>query len=326
MTESIIRRWSNPETILVVTDLLEGPSMLLHATHQASLSGAKILLAHVIRPSTLRVGSGMGMPWILPNAALHVVQAALDNMTHMFEQNGITCDPVLLRGAVTEQIPALVRSRNVDRVIVAARNACGVERLLVGSSADGLAAVLDVPVCIVGQSAHHPGLADQSGPGRVLVATSFRPSSSLCVEFASELAKKHHASLTMLHVIESARLCGGPQYMEAQAATGDAYRKLADGVPAATRQQSHIDLEVRMGDVAAEILKLAGAQRYDFIVLGSPPDSVVSRILGSSVIHRIISEAECPVFTVKPINFAANTAMHEPFYAKPDRLREEVPF
>ena len=323
MTQSIVRRWSNPETILVVTNLLEGPSVMHHAIYQARLSGAKILLVHVVRPSTLRSDPGAGMPCMLPSPALRVVQATLDNMVRAFEREGILCEPVILRGIPTEQIPLLVKCRGVERVLVAARNARGVERLLMGSVAEELAAVLDIPVCIIGQGAH-PGPRLEIPPGRILVATSFRPSSSLCVSFACAFAEEHHARLTLLHVLESAGLCGGSQYVEAQVATGAARQKLVDGIPGRARERCEIDLEVRVGDAATEILEVAGSIHHDFIILGSPPDSIVSRILGSSVIHRVVSEANCPVITVKLADLTVRTnATHEPFYAQPDSLHAE---
>ena len=322
MTQSTVRRWSNPETILVVTNLLEAPSVMLHATYQARLSGAKILLVHVIRPSTLRADPGPGMPSTLPSPAFRVVQATLDDLARAFEREGILCEPVILRGIPTEQIPLLVKCRGVERVLVAARSARGVERLLMGSPAEELAAVLDIPVCIIGLGAH-PGPHLEIPPGRILVATSFRPSSSLCVSFACAFAEEHHARLTLLHVLESARLCGGSQYVEAQVATGAARQNLSDAIPELFRERCEIDLEVRVGDAATEILDVAGSVRYDFIILGSPPDSIVSRILGSSVIHRVVSEAKCPVMTVKPVDLAVKAAIHELFYAQPDSSHAE---
>src|SRR5665213_4531477 len=148
MTQSTIRRWSNPEVILVATTLLEGPSVMLHAVYQAKLSGARILLVHVVRPSDLRASSNAATPFVLPSPAFCAVQVALNQMAKTFQREGIPCEPIILRGVAVEQISLLVKSRVVDRVIVGTRSARGVERLLTGSVAEELAAALDVPVCI----------------------------------------------------------------------------------------------------------------------------------------------------------------------------------
>lgn len=323
MTQSTVRRWSNPETILVVTNLLEGPSVMHHATYQARLSGAKILLAHVIQPFTLRADPGSGMPSILPSPVFRVVQATLDNMARAFQRDGIPCEPTILRGIQTEQVPLLVKSRGVDRVLIAARGARGVERLLMGSPAEELAAVLDIPVCIIGQGAH-PGPRPEIPPRRILVATSFRPNSSLCADFACALAEEHHAHLTFLHVLESSKLRGGAQYLEAQVTIGAARQRLAESVPGPARERCEIELEVRVGDAATEILEMAGSMRYDFIILGTPSDSIISRVLGGSVIHRVVSEANCPVITVKQVDLTVRTATRELFCAEPDLSHAEA--
>jgi nucleotide-binding universal stress UspA family protein len=315
MTQSGVRRWSNPETILVVTNLLEGPSVLLHAIYQARLSGAKVLLVHVIRPTNARADAGSGVLSTLPSPALRIVQATLDNMTRGFQREGILCEPVILRGISTEQIPLLVKRRGVERVLVASRNARGVERLLMGSPAEELAAVLDIPVCIIGQGVR-PGSHFGSPPRRILVATSFRPSSSLCVSFACAFAEDHHARLTLLHVLESVTM-GELQYEQAQTA---AQQKLATYIPARAKEVCEIDLQIRVGEPAAEILEVAASTCQDFIILGSPLGSVVSRILGSSVIHRVVSGANCPIITVKQADLTVKASTGEPFYAQPGSI------
>ena len=54
MAQNTIVRWSDPKLILVATNLLEGQTLILHAMYQARLSGAKVLLVHVVRRSKLR--------------------------------------------------------------------------------------------------------------------------------------------------------------------------------------------------------------------------------------------------------------------------------
>jgi len=313
MTQSTIRRWSNPEVILVATTLLEGPSVMLHAVYQAKLSGARILLVHVVRPSDLRASSNAATPFVLPSPAFCAVQVALNQMAKTFQREGIPCEPIILRGVAVEQISLLVKSRVVDRVIVGTRSARGVERLLTGSVAEELAAALDVPVCIVGHGAH-PGPNCETPPGRILAATSFQPGSSLCVSFAYAFAEAHHARLTLLHVIDSGR-AGKMQMEEARIA---ARQELASYIPRQAHDECQTVLAIREGDPSTEILEAARSLRHDFIVLGSPSDSVVSRILASGVIHRVVGEARCPVITIKSEAPAVHAVLQELFHTEPD--------
>jgi len=307
--ENTVRRWGNPETIVVATNLIEGPAPMLHAVHQAKLSGAKVLLVHVIRPSALRSNPNSGGLLTLPHPRLRVIKATLDQMAKAFQREGILCEPMILRGVPAEQIRLLIQAREVDRVIVAARHPRGVDRLLIGSLAEELAGTLDVPVCIVGHGVRGE-FASTNSPRHILVASSLRASSSLCVAFASAFAERHHSAITLLHVLESSRMTA----LQRTQARSAAEQALMSEVSPAARDACRVTLQVLAGDPATEILHLAGAARFDFIVLGSPPDSIVSRILGSSIIHNVITEANCPVITVKPPD-PAMRIVPDPFVA-----------
>jgi hypothetical protein len=49
MRDSAIERWCHPKRILVATNLMEGPAVMLEAVQQAKQSHAEILLVHVMR-------------------------------------------------------------------------------------------------------------------------------------------------------------------------------------------------------------------------------------------------------------------------------------
>jgi hypothetical protein len=51
MTRSCTARWSNPEVILVATNLFDSYSLIMHAIYQAKLSHARVLLVHVFAVS-----------------------------------------------------------------------------------------------------------------------------------------------------------------------------------------------------------------------------------------------------------------------------------
>lgn len=319
MTQSILRRWSNPEVILVVTNFVEGPSLMLHAIYQAKLSGAKIMLVHVIRPSFLRANSDPRHPCALPSPVPLTVRTTMDQMVRSVEREGILCESIVLRDTPAEQISLLVKTRGVDRVIVATRSLRGVERLLMGSVAEELTAILEIPVCIVGHGAHRGANCD-TPPRGILAATSLRPGSSLCTGFAFAFAELHQARLTLLHVLDS----GGISETQMEYARNAVRQKLPTYCPGQGNEGLQSLIEIREGDPAAEILEAASLARHDFIILGSPPDSRVSRILASSVIHRVVGEAKCPVITIKPTDLALRDVVYDSFHGDAVQCHKEV--
>lgn len=288
---------------------------MLHAAAQAKVAHAEILLVHVIRPSQFRIGGASNQPFVLPGPAVRSAQAVLDQLTRKFEQEGILCEPILLKGDPVEQISLLVEDRDVDRVVVADGVHSGVERLLIGSLAEELAGSLDVPVCIVGHRAFCNAWGGEARP-KVLVATSFRPSSALCARFGAEFVKASDGSMTLLHVMETRPT----DPAECRRERKKAFQKLRNALEEGEHATLRITFEVRGGEPAAQILETSRTPQHDLIILGSPVESLVTRITGSNVIHQIVTEANCPLMIIKPgLSVRANTAQ-EP-ESEPVRVR-----
>ena len=303
MTDGKLNGWCHPKRILVATNLIDGPSLMLFAVHQAKLTRAEILLVHVIRPSQFRPDRDSYRPFVLPAPPLRSAQAALDQLSEMFDREGILCEPILLKGDPAEQISLLAKDRGVDRVLVASGIHCGIERLLTGSLAEDLARSLDVPVCIVGHRALYQGSMAQAHP-RILVATSFRRGSALCAKFGAEFVKAHSGSMTLLHVMETRPV----DPAECRRTRRNAFQKLRNSLDETDASLHSTTFEVRGGNPAAEIVEASRFPQHELIILGSPAESLVTRILGSSVIHQVLAEANCPVMVVKP---RASVTAHE---------------
>ncbi len=289
-----IVRWSDPEVILVATNLVEDPTFMLHAIHQATLSRAKVLLVHVIPPSHRRAEAAYGPPPVEPSLLVQDVRAKLDELVAEFRREGIECEPIILNGFPEEQIPLFVKSRTVDRIIVAERHTTGVERLIGGSVAEALISGVEIPVCTIGRHIG-PVSACTSPPDRILLATYLQPESPILVSFASALAELHHSDLTVLHVLDTA----GMTEQERELARFNARQKLSDLIPKEARHRHHPVLLISEEDPTKVVPDAANSMSQDLVILGGAFPSLFSWLLGTSVIHRVIVEASCPVITIK---------------------------
>jgi nucleotide-binding universal stress UspA family protein len=296
MAKNANARWSNPDVILVAMTLLEDHTLMQHAMSQAKLSKASILLVHVIPPSYLKTEDAFGLPFVLSSPTIRVVREKLDQAAKDFQREGIPCEPIVLNGIPEEEIPPFVKSRSVDRVIVATRGMFGVARLIEGSIAERLIDVLEVPVCVIGRRTR---AAPPFGAPieRILLATSLHSTSSLLASFASALAEVNHAHLTLLHVLVS----DGMREQQFEVAQLAARRRLSALVPNEARHRFRPLLLVREGDPASLILEEAGALSPDIVILGSPHSSTASRRFSSSNVNRVVLESECPVITIKSV-------------------------
>jgi nucleotide-binding universal stress UspA family protein len=294
MTQSAMIRWSTPETILVATNLLEESSFVNHAIDQARISWSKVLLVHLVPGPGSMTETTFETSVLPPSSVIRSAKAKLDDLARRFLREDIECEPIVITGLPEEEIPQLVKSRSVDRVIVADRNASGVARLVAGSVVEELIAAVEVPVCVVGRRVI-PKRACGTPFERILVATSLHQESSLLAKFATTLAGSSHSHLTLLHVLDNADTSSP----ESKRARDTARERLFALVPNEAMGKHQPFLLIDEGDPATTILREAVSMSEDLVILGCPRPSMVSPLLDESVAHRVIAESQCPVMTVR---------------------------
>ncbi len=140
---------------------------------------------------------------------------------------------------------------------------------------------------------------------RILVATDFSETADRALAVATELARAAgSAELLLVHAnfmpreIEALAVYGPEKVFEKLevAARAQLDKRLA-GLAAAgiAGRQLHAD-----GRPDELILKLAGQESADLIVMGTHGRSGLSRLLMGSVAERVLRQASCPVMTVPP--------------------------
>lgn len=302
MPQSTIVRWSDPKLILVATNLIEDHAFTLHSIYQARASRARVLLVHTIQPAQLRTEATQRMSIVQPDLVVRDAQAKLGELAAEFLREGIECEPIILSGPPEEQIPLFAKARCVDRIIIAARTASGVERLIGGSVVDAVILRVDVPVCTIGRHTR-PDPSSTFPPSRILLATSLELESQMLVSFASTLAEQHHSHLTLLHVLDSGRTTE----QDRELARFDVRKRLLGLIPKGARHRHQPVVLIPDGDPASVIPDAAETLLQDLVILGGPSPSLFSWILGTGVVHRVIDVAKCPVITIRsPTNAAIN--------------------
>lgn len=128
-----------------------------HAAELARLSGATVILLHVVEPT--RRSTGFERPEVYIKDVrprfLEAGQALLDEAASRLRRNGIATETVLLESGtarVSEQIAQQAEVSDCDLVILGTHGCRGMNRLLLGSDAEQVARIAPVPVMLVRQS------------------------------------------------------------------------------------------------------------------------------------------------------------------------------
>ena len=141
--------------------------------------------------------------------------------------------------------------------------------------------------------------------GKILFPTDFSRASDGALEMATSLARDSGATLLIAHVEEPPLAYGGGElYYGVPDSSKSELRDLLDQVRPA---DPTVNYEQRLitGEPASAIVRLAGSEKVDMIVIGSHGRSGLTRMLLGSVAEAVVRRAKCPVLTVKqPVDVA----------------------
>jgi len=145
---------------------------------------------------------------------------------------------------------------------------------------------------------------------KILMPTDFSSSSENAMRYAVSFAKEYDAELVVLHVIHE------PHRLRRVTTTlpGEEIDKIiADeiGVVKKAMEQFVKDFSegvnvktlIKTGIAVVEIVESAKEENVDMIVIGTHGQTGTRHALIGSVAERVVRNAHCPVFTVKPLGF-----------------------
>lgn len=284
------------KNILYATDFSEAANAALpFAKGLAKQYGATVHALHVRMPATYPIVGPEAMPQIIEAAE---EQAKLDaQLLHEMFAN-LPHDVSVTEGDLWPTINDVVREQKIDMIVVGTHGRTGFGRVLLGSTAEEIFRKAPCPVLTVG-----PHISKDTElrlkMKEILYATDFSPESLGALPFAVSLAQEHQARLTFLHVIDDRKvghLVDADQYMEYM------LTQLRNLVPAEADLWCEPRFQVVRGTASEKIMESSFEFGADLIVLGTRPakggTGAITHVLPSTA-HRIVTEAVCPVLTVR---------------------------
>jgi nucleotide-binding universal stress UspA family protein len=140
----------------------------------------------------------------------------------------------------------------------------------------------------------------------ILHATDFSTASRPAFATAINLARADRSPLLVLHVLNPMmpmigdRAIEPPTYLALQKASRAAALKQLARLTARARVHGVRAMPILVeGSEAGSIVRVARARRVAMIVIGTHGRSGIERVLLGSVATRVVSQAACPVLTVR---------------------------
>lgn len=143
---------------------------------------------------------------------------------------------------------------------------------------------------------------------RILLPTDFSGCANYALPYAAAIARATQASVVCVHVVEPVVPAVGYSGLADPMPIADMSEQLEDSaereLPRLTDCEELMGLEVTEvivhGDAAAEIVRVAGEQEADLIVISSHGRTGLGRMIFGSTAEAVVRHASCPVLVVKP--------------------------
>jgi len=225
---------------------------------------------------------------------------------------GIASQTMVKQGAASAVIPRIIQETGIDLLVLGTHGRGGLKKLVLGSVAEELLRLVSCPVLTVGRNVA-PSASARANFERILFATDFGPGAAKALPYALYLAKEHSASLVLLHMIPPVMVIqmgvapdGSENYPVEDLTNGEATqrqegeRKLKQLMLSETARGFEPEYVVAADFLPQGILDVAAERKVGLIVMGAtrPRSARAAAHMPWTVVHHVISEAECPVLTV----------------------------
>jgi nucleotide-binding universal stress UspA family protein len=186
----------------------------------------------------------------------------------------------------------VAREHQADLIVAGTHSKSGVDRLILGSTAEDLIRHAECPVLTVGP--HAKEAVDGPLAFRTIVyATDFSPKAAKAASYALSFAQDSGAHLVYCYVMEDS-----PDNRGSAALEQGFEAALKQLVPDSSYDWCSPEFVVEHGDAGNAILDLAARVDADLIVLGARKASFWLTHIERGLTPQLLASAQCPVMTV----------------------------
>jgi len=208
---------------------------------------------------------------------------------------GIEHEVMIGEGNIWEVISNLIKEKEIDLIVLGTRGRTGLGKALLGSVAEEILRQAPCPVLTVGPHVTvQPEKATEMS--EILYATDLMADFPAAAPYAISLAQENQAHLSLLYVIENPKT--GELVRPAQVAEAKV-RKLRQLVSEQAELWCEPKYFVEQGIPAEKILELAEMRHASLIVMGARPVKGLATHLNAGTVHKVVSQAKCPVLTIR---------------------------
>ena len=300
MNTNLLRRWSRPKAVLIISNLTENPAHTLRVVNGLRMTGARLFLVQLPALAYSVTPPRRDMPFLVTAPPVPPEQRPFNGVGQAFLWAEILSEVTVLKSMPLERMPALAESLAADLVVLTAPEIGRMPVHIPNSIDVDLFGTLAVPIMICGT---RMSMASWNGRNlrKILVPIGSGPGMELQIRFACRFARRHHGRLTVLHVFANNE--SNPQPWERTPV--EVETKLP--IPELKQEGIMCPMEIAVSEGCPERRILAFNERnpHDLIIMGSPRKRGFRQGSGISVTESVMAGARCPVLILGASTAAA---------------------
>ncbi len=282
-------------------------------------------LAEVALPYAEELAGRLGSEVIL----LHVCESAEAQYHHMHQlyiQNMVAAtkrgaqkylenadaEAIKVRAAILDghsagQIVDFADEQDVDLIVIATHGWSGIRRWVLGSVADKVVRSTKRPVALIRAKGVHHHELEKSAMSKMLIPLDGSKESEAVIPYVEELASRLKGEVVLLHVVPPA----SPVYAipgetaqfpytqaEVELLKVDAGKYLEKVTNALEDKHIKVRFEIRVGNTAHEIIKLADEIHADLVAMSTHGWSGITRWALGSTADKVLNGGNTPLLLV----------------------------
>lgn len=279
--------------ILVISNRSESPAHTLEVVTRIRATRAKVYLVQLPGPVSTMRRSVDDFPFLVSDSRTTAEEPSVNGTRQEFLWAEILSEVTIVKNTPIERIPALAASLGAELVVLTIpavgqirfRNENGFEIDLFSS--------LPLPILTFGLRMNM-SVWQGTEFRRILLPITFGPDQGTQLRFACRFARRYRGRVTVLHVFESRGADEQPWDRTPVAVEAK--------LPISELRHEGIlcplEIAVREGYAARQILNFHERRGHDLIIMGAPRLGSPVRGFGHGVTEAVIAEARCPVLVL----------------------------
>lgn len=237
----------------------------------------------------------------------HMHQLYIEDVARQIRKRVTKVSPLVLSGKPAGEIIGYAEQNDVGLIIMASHGRSGITPWSTGGVASKVLHATKIPLLLIKAAKPRQRKPGKRLINRILLPLDGSKAGEAAVHYVGELMDRLESEVILFGVVPAGqhiRTVGGLDYIlfpeqhleaiktEAREYLNKAYRRLKRG-------KGEVRVELRVGDIAQEIIKFAEEINVGLIAISSHGHSGIERWVFGSIANKVVQASNTPVLLVK---------------------------